>query len=226
VHVRLAVAEERAVYTLVGLEAERRTAAADLGFTNDGDVWHRHVARHDDDLEMAFDRFRAVAEELLDQAARRRPTPWADALEAVCDLAGDLDWWLTGSAALAVRGVEVDPRDVDLVTDVAGAHALATRLREHLVEPLSIAEEWVAARFGRAFLGARVEWVGGVSQTVDEAAETDFGPAAAGRLAEVAWRGRRLLVPPLELQLEVSRRRGLTGRVEAIERALASARPP
>jgi hypothetical protein len=31
------------------------------------------------------------------------------------------DWWLTGSDALAVRGVDVSPRDLDVVTDAAGA---------------------------------------------------------------------------------------------------------
>lgn len=48
----------------------------------------------------------------------------------------------------------------------------------------------------------------------------DQGPIAASRLEVIRWRGYDIRVPPLELQLEVSRRRGLGERVAIIERAL------
>jgi hypothetical protein len=47
---------------------------------------------------------------------------------------------------------------------------------------------------------------------------SDTGRAAAARLETVAWRGREVRVPPLDMQLQVSENRGLTERVETIRR--------
>jgi len=59
-----------------------------------------------------------------------------------------------------------------------------------------------------------------VNQRADDPLPSDFGPTAASRLEQVTWHGTVLRVPPLDLQLEVSKRRGLADRVAKIERAL------
>jgi len=63
--------------------------------------------------------------------------------------------------------------------------------------------------------------VGGVRPEVDRDEPTDFGPGAAARLDTIEWRGRALRVPPLDLQLRVSERRGLMDRVAAIRKLSA-----
>lgn len=73
--------------------------------------------------ETVFARFQANLLPLLRQTARLDPAPWGDALRETArrlDRAG-VDWWLTGSAALAVRGLPVSPRDLDLVVSDADA---------------------------------------------------------------------------------------------------------
>jgi len=126
--------------------------------------------------------------------------------------------------ALAVRGLDIAPRDIDLSVSDADAHRLGAALLDHLVEPVSPTPGWFCNWFGRAFLHARVEWVGGVDERADCPYVSDFGPTAAACVQTVTWHGYGLRVPPLDLQLDVSRRRGLTGRVAAIERALWSSR--
>ena len=145
------------------------------------------------------------------QTARERPVPWREALAAFADVAesGGIRWRLAGSVALAVREIDVAPRDLDLATDNAGAQKLGDLLSDYLVEPVLSTPGWVANWFGRAFLHARVEWIG-----VDD-------PYAVEGLETVRWQGRALQVPPLEMQLEEDRHRGLTERVEKIERFLA-----
>ena len=59
----------------------------------------------------------------------------------------EVEWWLGGSAALAVRGADVVPRDVDVVTSAAGAEELARRLDDLLDEPLTVGEGWIATHF-------------------------------------------------------------------------------
>lgn len=100
--------------------------------------------------------------------------------------------------------------------DDAGAVQLGDALADVLIEPAIPVTDWICRWWGRAFLKARIEWVGGVEHRVDEPFVTDFGPAAARRLEEVTWNGRILHVPPLELQLQSCERRGLEDRASQI----------
>jgi len=69
--------------------------------------------------------------------------PWRDALQEVCQRTSGqpVDWWLTGSAALAVRGVLVEPGDLDLVCDAQGATILGDLFCDTLIEPVVPAGE-------------------------------------------------------------------------------------
>ncbi len=130
-------------------------------------------------------------------------------------------WWLTGSAALAVRGIRVVPRDIDLVvTTGPEARKLGEILSDWLVEPVQRSEGWIARWFGRAFKESRIEWVGEVEASVDRPEPCDFGPTAARQLQPVEWRGYTIPVPPLDLQLAVSIRRGMVERAEKIRKGI------
>ena len=209
-------------YVVGEVPGELEAALAELGFSGDGGWFRRSFAVDPADVLRTHAWFAEHLEELVLQTARLRPAPWDDALEEFLRRIGgaEVDWWLTGSAALAVRGAEVAPRDLDLVTDDAGAQLLAERLVDVLVEPLQPVA-WFCRWWGRAFLGARVEWVGGVGPAADEPEPTDFGLVAAASLETVAWRGNAVRVPPLSLQLAVCERRGLGDRAARIRALLA-----
>ena len=204
-------------FRLVGVEPALQEAATTLGFVREGDTFVRSFPEDARWLAEAWDNFVRHAETMLQQTAEGA-APWDEALLAFIDRVEGVDWWLAGSGALAVRGVEVSPRDLDVVTDSPGAQRLGELLVDALVEPVFAGEGWIARWWGRAFLGARVEWVAEVASWVDDPEPADFGPAAAAGLETVSWRGHGLRVPPLELQLAVAERRGLTDRVAAIAR--------
>ncbi|MGH2516256.1 MAG: nucleotidyltransferase domain-containing protein, partial [Ktedonobacterales bacterium] len=90
------------------------------------------------------------------------------------------------------------------------------------VQPIQATPDWFCDWFGRAFLHARVEWVGGVDARADGPEISDFGPTAASRRQTVRWRGHSVHVPPLDLQLLVSQRRGLSDRVAQIQKLMES----
>ena len=174
-------------------------------------------------IEAIYQNFACHAEELILQAAGVHPVPWEQALLAFIarvKYRPDINWWLAGSTALAVSGLKVMPRDIDLILDDTGAHQLGELLLDCLIEPVQDARGWISNWFGRAFLHARIEWVGGVDANVDTPEVTDFGPTAASHLETINWRGHEIWVPPLDLQLQVSERRGLVERVEKIKRAM------
>ena len=109
------------------------------------------------------------------------------------------------------------PRDIDLVVDGDDAVKLGDLLLDYLVEPVLPSTGWIADFFGRAFLHARLEWVGGINESADMPEASDFGPTAVNRLEVINWCGHEVLVPPLDLQLAVNKRRGLMDRVKLIE---------
>jgi hypothetical protein len=161
---------------------------------------------------------------MLDQMIRRTPAPWEDALEVLCDRAASagLDWFLIGSASVAARGVDVAPRDLDFVVpDQAAALAVYGDL---LINPPLFHTDttFVGLWSGRAFTGARVEWVSYVHPTLDAWWQpNELGTDAQARLEEIRWRDWTIRVPPLELQLAISEQRGLDDRVRAIRQRLA-----
>ena len=148
-------------FVLTGLVAELHEAAGALGFARDGDAFVRTFPEDARWLDAAWENFPRHIGSMLHQTASG-VAPWDEALTALLDRAAGVDWWLTGSAALAVRGVEVSPRDLDLVTDAAGAQRLGELLADALVELHKICAPPVAAR---ASAGGEPVWVKTVSYT-------------------------------------------------------------
>lgn len=209
-------------FVLAGVDPALRSAVHDLAFREVDGEFVRSFPAEAEFVDRAYAGFAAHAEEMALQAAGIRPAPWDRALEELLgrtDGSG-VDWWLAGSGALAARGLDVAPRDLDVIVDDDGARQLAELLADVLVDPLSPVTGWICNWWGRAFLHARIEWVGGVGPQVDEPAVADFGPTAARSLETVTWRDRRVRVPPLALQLEVCERRGLADRAAAIRELL------
>lgn len=174
-------------------------------------------------LHEVYQQFAASAEAIVLQAAGVQPVPWEQALHAFIErtrragLGADTDWWLGGSAALAVRGIGVTPRDLDVIVGEQDAHRVGEALADALVQPVEDAGDWICRWFGRAYLHCRIEWIGGAYGKVDEPHAADFGPSAGRCLETVSWHGHDLRVPPLSLQIQASRRRGLEDRVRKIE---------
>jgi hypothetical protein len=129
-----------------------------------GESFARRVA-NTPDLEGVFANFALRLEEMLLQSAGLRPVPWDRALEEFLDRVdgSGLGWWLFGSGALAVRGIGVEPRDLDFAVD--DAHHAAALLSDLLVEPPTSRWGWIADWTGRAFHGTLIEWLAGARPT-------------------------------------------------------------
>ena len=90
-------------------------------------------------MEHIFQNFTSHIVEMIEQSARLRPIPWDAALEEFIDRVQPtrLRWWLYASGALAVRGLDIQPGDLDLAVDdtwLAGA-ALSDILVNRSPEP-------------------------------------------------------------------------------------------
>src|SRR5262245_45511730 len=171
-------------------------------------------------VEDTYENFSRHIEQILLQHAGREPVPWESALrEFLRRVQGaDLKWWLSGSAALAVRGIDIAPRDLDFA--VLDSHALGRLLQDALVEPVTRKREWAAEWIGLAFLGALVEWVSDVRSPIVADHGLEQGAEAASRLERTQWEDHVVPVTPLDLQLVVAERRGHRDRAEQIRHLL------
>jgi hypothetical protein len=209
-------------FIIADLDPAYHQAARDLAYSPVPEGFAKTYPADTPHLDQIYRNFARYAEPMILQTARVAPVPWEQALHAYLDhIAGaPITWWLGGSAALAVRGAPIVPRDFDLIVDDASAEQLGRLLLQYLIEPVLPVDGWFCNWWGRAFLYARFEWVGGVDARADQPEISDFGPAAALQLETISWHGHAIRVPPLDLQLQVSIRRGLTERVTQIHQLL------
>jgi hypothetical protein len=188
------------------LRRGRERFVRDLSANGDVLAIHANFARH--------------LEEMIRQSARVAPVRWEQALDVFLERVdgSGLDWFLYGSGALAVRGIDVDPGDLDF--HVSDAYLAGRLFADLLVEPVTEMTGWIADRGGRAFCGCLFEWISAVHPDVDEPAPQEQGLVAASRLESAAWHFRRIPVAPLDLQLAVARQRGQHDRAAKIAKTL------
>ncbi len=169
----LEIRANETLFTIADLTPEYQQAARDLYFQPIADrdgVFAKNFPADTPQLETIFANFERNIEPLLRQTAGLAPVRWQAALIDFLDrIAGQsLDWYLVGSAALAVRGMDVAPRDLDIIL-VGEADVLQVRdlMLDVTVEPFARSENWIGQWFGRSFLHARLEFVGEIVPGVD-----------------------------------------------------------
>ena len=211
---------ENTEFWVSGVDPRLGAALETLAWEPDAGGWVKSFPRPvPEQAARAFANVQHLLEPLLYQYVGMTAVPWEAALDGVCGRleSGGVDWWLCGSAALAARGAAIVPRDLDLVVADADAIAVGGLLADGLIEPVCPAGWPISNWWGRAFLHARVEWVGGVTIAADEPQVSDYGPTAANSLQAIRWRDWDVRVPPLHLQRAVSARRGMADRVALID---------
>ena len=179
-----------------------------MGFGSSGADRFTRLLPRTDDIRLIHDNFARHLEEILQQCARLRHAPWEVGLREFMRRmeSTTLDWWLVGSAALAVRGVDVAPKDVDLV--VHDAAAVGHVLNDLLIYPVTRMEGWAAEWFGCAFAGCLIEWIAHPHpSTLYGDGLHEIGSESAGRLETLEWHSHLIRLPRLDWQLTVAEAR-------------------
>ena len=130
---------------------------------------------------------------------------WETALEWISGIADSIgaDWFLLGSAGLAIRGVEVRPGGVDIGMGEAHADRLAHRVSDEVMQPIAPTRDWpVSTRYGRLFRGAPIQVVGGI---LDQEFASPWDSQGQAELETVTWRGRQIRVTSLDREVAHAR---------------------
>ena len=175
-------------------------------------------------LDKIMARYEKYAEEMFLQVVYQRPIPWEKGLlEFVSRVSNsDVDWWLTGSCAACIRGINMSPHDVDIMVDSRSVDLLTELFQDNIIEPIIDTKGWLTKDFGVLFLGCRIDIASDPQDRLDEPEPADCGPYAKSVLESVAWKGYEVRIPPIELQLNVNRRRQRTERVKLMEEYIST----
>jgi hypothetical protein len=197
------------------------------------ECWHRRFDLEPGEasrVRVAYNRTRFVVGEMLAQAAHARPAPLADGLRELLGriarpLADDgVPWQIGGSTGAWLRGVRLEPADIDVGIVAAEAARLERLLEEYVVEPLHRETEPDGGQrsHGAAFIGTlksgvRVEWGGmRAMPTMDGRPMEWGGPRWVERRTVVPWQGFEVPLAPLEFTLLRAAQRGQEDRLEAV----------
>jgi len=85
-----------------------------------------------------------------------------------------INWALAGSSALALRGVNIKPRDIDIVTDKTGAYKINKLLKKYEIEPVKFSKaDKLSSHFGKFKIkGILVEIIGNFRQRLENGSWT------------------------------------------------------
>ena len=113
----------------------------------------------------------------------------------------DVNWVVTGSLGFALQGVPVQPNDIDIQTDKAGAYAIESLFADVVIRKVEFsATERIKSHFGALQIdGIEVEIMGDIQKRgADGVWEEIVDPARYRLMVEIDG----MLVPVLSLEYE------------------------
>ncbi len=115
--------------------------------------------------------------------------------------AADIRWALTGSTAFALQGLAIEPGDIDVQTDEAGAYAVERLFAEQVVRPVRPRETVrIASHFGALELEEiGVEIMGDVRKRAPPG-RWRSPPDLSALVRWIAWADLRVPVLPVEYE--------------------------
>lgn len=188
-------------------------------YSQEGDSYTKRFPKDTKYLDKIMRYYADHAQEMFDQLGYYLPVPWEKALFGFAqELEGKgIDWWLTGSCALCIRGISLQPHDVDIMVDSSDVEEISDVFSEYLIEPIMDTKGWLTRDFGVIFRHARIDIASDPQEILDDPDPVDCGPYARAHLEEVHWKGLTIKVPPVQLSLNANKKRGRDDRVEKIE---------
>lgn len=131
----------------------------------------------------------------------------------------DVTWALTASLNLALRGIDIEPGDIDVMTDASGADAIESVFSDHVVRQVTRSrshEKRIESHFGVLELdGIEIEIMGDVRHFVDGEWTEPVDVAVHREFIDIE--GRAIPAMSLEHELAAYRDLGRGKRIEQIK---------
>lgn len=195
-------------------------------FEEQGDSWLKIFSVDSLMFDHDFPEMEKNLKGFIQQEAGREfnKTAFENALEWVCEThkREGIYWWLPGSAALYVRGLDVEPHDIDLMVYKKDLRAIEECVKPYIVEPFHHVTDWMVKGFGVVNYNCRIDYSFEPETWVDDQGAVDFGPYAENNLETIAWKDFDIKVPSLHLHLPGNEARGRNSIVSQIQKKMGS----
>lgn len=163
------------------------------------------------DFEYCAKNFTKYGETAVKQQLKLIETPWQKALESFCSEIQKLgvDWYVHGSAAMALWGIDVEPKDVNIIV---ANYSDFDKVRDHFckfaIRPIERCENWVMSGLGEIFMDAVISIA---------FHNKELEPYDMSTLGKVNFNGKEIYISSLEMLKEDNINFNRPDRVKAIE---------
>jgi hypothetical protein len=133
----------------------------------------------------------------------------------------DINWALTGSLSFALQGVPLEPHDIDIQTDEAGAYEIEHLFAEYVTrEVLFSSTDKIRSHFGELMIdGIKVDIMGNIEKRLHDGTwEGSVDMELNKKFVEVA--GMRIPVLSLEYEYQAYLKLGRRDTAEMLEKWL------
>lgn len=144
------------------------------------------------DMNVITDNFEKIGIEALEQMLKIRPTPWEEGLMNFANKisATGIDWYIHGSCAMALWGISVVPRNVDIIIpDLSRLEQVRQLFLNETIYPMGHCDNWVMGGIGGIFNKTNVSIAFHNIQ---------LQPFDLSHLKEIEWNGINIRISPLE----------------------------
>jgi len=145
------------------------------------------------DFEYCAENFLKFGEISIKQQLKILPTPWKKALDLFASEIEKLnvDWFVHGSTAMALWGIAVEPKDVNIIIS---NYSDFDKVREHFykfaINPIERCENWIMSGLGTVFMEAAISIA---------FHNKELEPCDMNTLEKVTHNGRDLYISTIEM---------------------------
>ncbi len=163
------------------------------------------------DFEYCAENFTRYGETAIKQQLKILTPPWENALDSFISEIQKLgvDWYIHGSTAMALWGIDVVPKDVNIII---ANYSDFDKVRDHFckfaIRPIERCENWVMSGYGEIFMEAVI----GIAFHNKE-----LEPYDMRKLGRVDYKGTEVYVSSLEMLRQDNINYNRLDRVKAIE---------
>ena len=176
------------------------------------------IRPHDNvkDFKYCAENFTKYGEIAIKQQLKMITTPWQKALDVFIiemEKVG-VDWHVTGSTAMALWGIPVAPKDVDIIIpNYSDFNKVREHFYKHAIKPIERCENWVMSGIGNIFMEAVISLA---------FHNKEHEPYDMSKLGKVVHNGKEIYVSSLEILKDNNDFFGRPERAKMIEKRMES----
>ncbi len=204
--------DDRFIFCVENAEKEYIKNIETAWFRLDNGKYIKDYSNNFEDKEIVKNNFPKLGEELFKSKGN-----WKEALQLFAKKCSEnnIEWYIVGSISETLRGVEINPKDIDIVVSEENYLKIRDLFLDCLIEVLPLPKDkpfpwmrfWPILHFGRFCING----------ILFEVVADEHRDKESQNFDEIMWEGYLLNIEKLERRYETEKQRNRTERIKKIE---------